>query len=278
MPVKIFYASDLHLEHEDFNDPSSPFYIYSNPEMAMIYSKSYLVLAGDICQIFEKEKFKKFFDIISPKFKCIIYVTGNHEYHRITYSDLLINQTLFPYHNVYFLQNDFIEFPDDGIRFYGTTLWTRIDANPVNNKVAEKFGSDFKSIKNHEPLELHKSAFITRNGTARLFEKQFANLKNDLSILSNLKTIVITHHPPISEINDSWLINKIKTIPIASLYVSDLKSEIEYLNFDYWIFGHSHSTQYSELQLKNNNKAKFISNPYGNGTNYDFNLDSFIEI
>ena len=156
----------------------------------------------------------------------------NHEYHRITYSDLLINQTLFPYHNVYFLQNDFIDFSDDGIRFYGTTLWTRLDANPANNKVAEKFGSDFRTIKNHEPLELHKSAFITRNGTARLFEKQFDNLKNDLSILSKLKTIVITHHPPISEINDSWLINKIKTIPIASLYVSDLKSEIEYLNTD----------------------------------------------
>lgn len=280
MPIKIFYSSDLHLENEEPENVTSPFYLYSQPEMVNVYKNSYLVLAGDICQIYHKEKFRNFFDIITRKFKAIIYVTGNHEYHRVTYGDILINNGVYPYSNVYFLQNDFIEFPEDGIRFYGTTLWSDMDPNPENNIIAEKCGSDFKSIYNHNPLELSKSRFITRNGTAKLFEKQFTNLKFDLTNKSNLKTIVVTHHTPLMEIIQPWInLNEKKHRPLASLYASDLKSELEKLNFDYWIFGHAHSTYYYELELKNNNKGKFMSNPYGYfGSNGKFNPNTFIEI
>lgn len=283
---KIFYSSDLHLENQNPEDDLAAFYIYSDPDMADIYSKSYLVLAGDICQIFEKEKFRKFFDIVSRLFKIIIYVTGNHEYHRITYSDILINQGVYRYSNVYFLQNDFIEFPEDGIRFYGTTLWTQLDPNPENNNIAEKNGSDFRSIKNSNPLV--SSFYITRKETAKLFDKQFTNLKFDLTVdltvdltaENNLKTIVVTHHTPIIEIIQPWVnLNVEKHKPIAYLYASDIKSELENLNFDYWIFGHSHSTYHHELELKNNKIARFMSNPYGYfGSNKVFNPNSFIEI
>lgn len=278
MTVKIFYSSDLHLEYEDPENDTTPFYLYSNPNMAEEYAKSYLVLAGDICQIYEKKKFRKFFDIITKKFKAIIYVTGNHEYHRIVYGDILINQGVYCYGNVYFLQNNFIEFPEDGIRFYGTTLWTQLDPNPENNKIAEKSGSNFKSIKNHDPLE--SSFYITRKGTAKLFEKQFTNLKLDLATPNVLKTIVVTHHTPLIEIIQPWIKQNVeKYTPLAYLYASDLKSELEKLNFDFWIFGHSHSTYYHELQLQNNNTAKFMSNPYGYfGSNNKFNPNSSIEI
>jgi predicted phosphodiesterase len=280
MPVKIFYSSDLHLEYQDPEDESSPFYIYSNPEMTDVYAKSYLVLAGDICQIYEKEKFQSFFDLITKKFKAIIYVTGNHEYHRVVYGDILINHGVFPYGNVYFLQNDFIEFPEDNIRFYGTTLWSQLDPNPENNKIAQKVGSDFKSIYNHDPLETSKSRYITRNGTAKLFEKQFENLKFDLTSSNNLKTIVVTHHTPLIEIIEPWInLNEEKYKPLAYLYASDIKLELEKLNFDYWIFGHSHSTYHHQLSLTNNKTAKFMSNPYGYfGSNKKFNPNCFIEI
>jgi predicted phosphodiesterase len=280
MSVKIFFSSDLHLEYEDPEIDSSPFYIYSKPEMVDVYAKSYLVLAGDICQIFEKEKFRAFFDIITKKFKAIIYVTGNHEYHRIVYGDILINQGIYRYSNVYFLQNDFIEFPEDGIRFYGTTLWSQLDPNLENNKIAEKAGSDFKSIYNHDPLEMSKSRYITRNGTAKLFEKQFENLKFDLTSSNKLKTIVVTHHTPLIEIIQPWIKKNEKThTPVAYLYASDLKSELEKLDFDYWIFGHSHTTYHHELKLKNNKMAKFMSNPYGYfGSNNKFSPDEYIEI
>jgi predicted phosphodiesterase len=275
---KIFYSSDLHLEYQDPEDDISAFYIYSDPDMAEEYLKSYLVLAGDICQIFEKEKFRKFFDIVSRLFKVIIYVTGNHEYHRITYCDILINQGVYRYSNVYFLQNDFIEFLEDGIRFYGTTLWSKLDPNPANNKIAEKCGSDFKSIKNPNPSV--SSFYITRKETAKLFDKQFTNLKIDLTAENNLKTIVVTHHTPLMEIIQPWIkLNEEKYKPLASLYASDLKSELVDLSFDYWIFGHSHSTYHHELELKNNKIAKFMSNPYGYfGSNKVFNSNSFIEI
>ena len=278
MKTKIFYSSDLHLEYQDPESVGSPFYLYENPEMVDVYKNSYLVLAGDICQIYEKEKFRSFFDLITRKFKAIIYVTGNHEYHRVTYGDILINEGVYRYGNVYFLQNDFIEFPEDGIRFYGTTLWSKLDPNPENNKITQNYGSDFKSIKNHDPLS--KSYYITRKGTAKLFEKQFTNLKFDLTSTSTLKTIVVTHHTPLMEIIQPWInLNEKKFKPIASLYASDLKSELVNLNFDYWIFGHSHSTYRYELELKNNKTAKFISNPYGYyGSNEKFNVNIFIEI
>jgi predicted phosphodiesterase len=280
MPVKIFCSSDLHLEYQDLEDKNSPFYIYSNPEMADIYRKSYLVLAGDICQIYEKEKFQLFFNIISRLFKAIIYVTGNHEYHRVVYGDILINHGVFPYGNVYFLQNDFIEFPEDGIRFYGTTLWSQLDPNSENNKIAEKSGSDFRSIKNHDPLELSKSSYITRNGTAKLFEKQFENLKYDLISSNDLKTIVVTHHTPLIEIIQPWIKQNVeKHTPLAYLYASNIKLELEKLNFDFWIFGHSHSTYHHDLLLKNNKTAKLMSNPYGYfGSNNKFNPNCYIEI
>jgi len=246
--------------------------------MLDIYIKSYLVLAGDICQIYEKEKFRQFFDIITKNFKAIIYVTGNHEYHRVTYGDLLINQGIYKYKNVYFLQNDFIEFPEDGIRFYGTTLWSDLDPNPENNKIAEKTGSDFRSIKNHNPVE--SSFYITRKGTAKLFDIQFTNLKFDLITESKLKTIVVTHHTPLMEIIQPWVnLNEKKHKSLASLYASDLKSNLVNLNFDYWIFGHSHSTYHYELKLNNNKNAHFMSNPYGYfGSNKIFNVNSSIEI
>ena len=278
MRTKIFFSSDLHLENEDPENVLSPFYLYENPEMADVYAKSYLVLAGDICQIYQKEKFQKFFDLITKKFKAIIYVTGNHEYHRVVYGDILINQGIYRFSNVYFLQNDFIEFPEDGIRFYGTTLWSDLDSNPKNNIIAENCGSDFKSIKNHEPQS--NSLYITRKGTAKLFEKQFTNLRFDLTAPNELKTIVVTHHTPLMEIIQPWIkLNEKKHRPLASLYASDLKSKLVDLNFDYWIFGHSHSTYQYELELKNNNLARFMSNPYGYyGSNEKFNVNTFIEI
>jgi predicted phosphodiesterase len=278
MPVKIFYASDLHLESHDYEDYDSPFYLFSDKKMAEIYSKSYLILAGDICQVYEKEKFTMFFDIISCIFKRIIYVSGNHEYHRVAYSDILLKQALFKYSNIYFLQNELIDFPEDGIRFYGVTLWTRLDSNPEYNKIAQNYGSDFKSIMNYTPLE--QSYYITRNGTSNLFEKQFKNLKNDLKLKSNLKTIIVTHHTPLIEIIQPWIKkNEIKYKPIATLYASDLKSELVELDFDYWIFGHSHTTYYHELTLNNKKIAQFKSNPYGYfGSNKVFSPECFIEI
>ena len=278
MPTKIYYASDLHLEYHDPEDLDSPFYMYSNPVMAEEYSKSYLILAGDICQIYEKQKFQTFFSIVTKIFKSIIYVTGNHEYHKVVLGDILISQGVYKYANLYFLQNDFIEFPEDRIRFYGTTLWTQLDPSPENNIIAEKSGSDFCTIKN--PFPLAHTHYITRKGTAKIFEKQFTNLKFDLTSDSELKTIVVTHHTPLIEIIQPWIqLNEKKFTPLAYLYASDIKSELVNLNFDYWIFGHSHSTYEYELELINKKKGIFKSNPYGYfGSNKKFNTNTYIEI
>jgi predicted phosphodiesterase len=277
MSVKIFYISDLHLEYQDLDNKDSPFYLYENDEMKETYSKSYLVLAGDICQIFEKEKFRKFLNLITPKFKAIIYVSGNHEYHRWTLNDIQLENILCIYENVYFLQNNFIEFPEDNIRFYGVTLWTKIDSNDEYNDFVKKNASDFRAIKNYIPLD--RSYYVTREGTGKLFEKQFTKLQQDLTIKSRLKTIVVTHHTPFLEIIEPWTSKKEFNMKMRSMYASDIKKEISELDFDYWIFGHSHSTYNYDLTLKNNKQVTLRSNPYGyHGSNKLCEADIYIEV
>ena len=120
--------------------------MYSNPEMAEEYARSYLILAGDICQIYEKEKFRAFFDIVTKIFKNVIYVTGNHEYHRITYGDILINQGVYPYSNVYFLQNDFIDLLllSKCHTLYGTTISTFTEMSWWFSECKQKIILSFK--------------------------------------------------------------------------------------------------------------------------------------
>ena len=257
--VKIYYCSDLHLELED-----DTYELFIDD----VYSDSYLVLAGDICQYRKMDRLKLFLNKLSKKFKRIIYVPGNHEYYFSELSDDLGRECVKNIKNVYLLQNESVVFDDDEIMFYGTTLWSRISYDNMFQYLAmETSINDYQSIKLNDRL-------IKSNDTTTLFEKYYSDLKLFLDDNSNskYKKIVVTHHLPLMEL----IHEKYKKFKYNNAFATDLRDEIKELDFDYWICGHTHETMNYEMQLRNK-KAYFVCNPKGyKNENSRFTKDSFI--
>jgi predicted phosphohydrolase len=263
MPIKIYFISDLHLEFEDENIINN---IYINKE----YLNDYLILAGDICCFSMKQRMINFFDIISKKFKTIIYIAGNHEYYKNSLDNTQIKQILIPYKNVYFLQDEYIKFPEDDIIIYGTTLWTRLSEQKFKNYLVEQSLNDYKYIKHPVTCKT-----ITREFTGELFEKSYKLLKDFLNNNKEKNIIIVSHHLPLTEL----ICKEYKDYILNSAYASDLADELKQYNFDYWIFGHTHFTMKHELVNNFNKTIKFMCNPRGyNNENKNFNEDIYIEI
>ena len=71
--MRIQIASDLHIEYlEDAN-----IYNLIKPNAPI------LVLAGDIGSLYKYDQLKRFLDYLSPQFKYILYIPGNHEFYTI---------------------------------------------------------------------------------------------------------------------------------------------------------------------------------------------------
>lgn len=100
----------------------------------------YLILAGDICKITDKN-FIPFMEYCSKNWKEVIYVVGNHEFY-ITKNKInkynprtvnginieemvtLYKKALQPYSNIHCLENEYFDINDE-LRIYGSTLWTK---------------------------------------------------------------------------------------------------------------------------------------------------------
>jgi len=250
--VKIYFLSDLHI---DYNEMSKDNYdiLFKNIEQ-----NNYLIIAGDLCEIRNDIKIHEFFDYTTKLFKKIIYIAGNHEYYNNTLDDNIIRDQIKMYNNVTFLQNDFIEFEEDKIVIYGTTLWTGTSNNILLDFYVRDTMTDYKCIyqKNYNKIP------VTRQQMINLHENMFYKLYNfleDIDEDNNYIKIIVTHHVPsynlISEeyINDNCL----------SGYATNLNEKLKKINFDYWICGHTHKSKEYELDLNNGKKAKFYINPYG---------------
>ena len=250
--MKIYYISDIHYEFEN------QFNLYIDKS----YLDSYLILAGDICSYHETEKFTQFFDIITTKFKEIIYVPGNHEYYKSTLNDSPIRELCNKYPNVHFLQDEYIILED--VTFYGSTLWTRGDANKYINYMSEQYVNDYKYIKKNidyskEEPKYIKNRTITREETAELHESKFKLLKEFVTKQKHNKLVVVTHHLPLLEL----VHDKFKDYKYISCYASNLIDEITQLNIDYWVYGHTHCPKDYKLVNSDNKEIKFLCNPRG---------------
>ena len=262
---KIYYCSDLHI---DYNIKYSYFQKDIDPG-------SYLVLAGDICGYHFPDIFISFFQAIQSKFKHIIYITGNHEYYKELLDDQpirdLFKQIAAP--NIHFLQNEFIEFPDDKLIFYGSTFWTAGTGDMYQDKSVEYSLNDYNQI-----YVIHsKMKFkITRHELINLHEamkKQlytfFDHLQEDKDKYDGYRKIIVTHHLPIYELIDP----KYQYYDGNSGFASKLLPELLEKDFDYWICGHTHSSNKKNFTLANGKVAQFLINPKG----YDLENPKFQE-
>jgi predicted phosphohydrolase len=215
--MKIQYCSDLHLEF-----PVNKKYLKANPIKP---EGEILLLAGDIIPFAEIEKETEFFDFLSGSFEHTYWIPGNHEYYR---SD--ITQRTGTFHekirsNVSLLNNTAIE--HKGVRLLFSTLWSKI--NPTFGFMIKRSMADFHLIKNNGKK-------ISGDDYDQLHEDCRAFLVKELSTVTNLKTIVVTHHLP-TFINYP---EKYRDSELNTAFATELFDLIEPSNIDYWIFGHSH--------------------------------------
>ncbi len=223
--MRIQYASDLHLETVG-NEPYSSI---------VVPTAQILILAGDICPV-ENPAYVSFLRWCSQNWEFIVVVAGNHEYfcqhvpRTIPEIDGEIHKHVNQFSNVVFLQNsDSIVI--NGIRFVGTTLWSKVDSGLWNSPELLKKGD-------YTHTGVPPGRVSTPADIVALHTQQKMDLESVVAA-SKEPLVVITHHLPTYNLVSP----EFKHHPLLSTYVSD----VEYMivpKVRAWICGHSHKSQY----------------------------------
>ena len=192
------------------------------------------VIAGDIGSPYNLN-YLLFLQLLSPLFKQIFIIHGNHEYYNV-YKTVLetVEHTkrLLEYNkldNIYFLDNSYYDVEDTNYRIIGSVLWSEIK-NKIN------LTNDFKEICDHS---------VENNN--KLFEKCKKYLETEIENANKIgkKLIIITHFLPTKE-----LIHQNYLTPMYAKYVENYASDLLYLIKDpvkYWIYGHTHKGGIKEI-------------------------------
>jgi predicted MPP superfamily phosphohydrolase len=235
------YFSDIHLEF--FDDPHKIDLLNIKP------CAPYLIIAGDVDNICHQvqHKYERFLNHISPLFKYIFIISGNHEYYRtigkkqhidkwLKYIDDNIRTITKKFDNVIYLQNETFDIPDTDITIFGTTLWSEISRD--EKREVRGVLSDYTYIPN-----------FGINKPTELFNTSITSLTNALETKKDRKFVVISHHLPSYDL----IHPKYKYSGYNSAFASDVK----FVNDEHivaWVAGHTHCPMES---------GKFHVNPIG---------------
>lgn len=245
--------SDLHMEHQGFDIPSRK--DFNGPFDGVL-------LAGDIdtgMSLCHLHFAKKIFDAYGVP---VVLVLGNHEFYGCEVTDFLDRQEAYlkylqaEGYEIYVLDGDAVTI--DETRIVGATLWTNFGNDPAsvkeNQELAERWMNDYRFIsKDQDGIRPLNAA-----DTLRMHEVQKQAIYSHLSLPHDGPTIVMTHHMPILQaVHEKYLDH-----PLNASFASDLMHEIQDLDFDAWVYGHSHDNHEVELQIDKRVK-RFISNPRG---------------
>lgn len=208
---KLQYLSDLHLENREIN-----WWIDQ-----IIPKAKYLILAGDICPVFDP-KLQSFYRWCSNNFDKTIHIPGNHEYwdyrnikHTMNESEAYMKSLCYHY-NIIYGQKKIIKLEEGYPALITCTLWSKLEDH-INHS------NDFVRIKD---LNLKR-----RNTLFKDHVKFIAKSINK----QRIKPIIATHYAPLlygvqrPEHQGS---------PETSLYTSDLSSLVD--KSMVWVFGHTH--------------------------------------
>ena len=257
--VKIQIVSDTHLEFRGENfqkiiKPSAPI----------------LFLLGDICACgtdSDFEIYKKFITFLSPQFRYIFHIPGNHEYYTVGNKNISVKDTVQgvdaklrkftkQFNNVYFLNNDTVRLEMDGKKyvFIGTILWTMV--SPDNKKFIASRMNDYSHIyfNNQKNTENSEKWLPVRkfniNDMCALHDKSVKYVKRMMKTISSDETgVLLTHHKPVLD-------NPKDTLHQA--YESDLAGVIIKSPFKLAAHGHTH-VRYDKII----NEVRVVSNPKG---------------
>lgn len=250
--MKIQYASDLHLEF-----PENRFFLKKNPLQPI---GDILVLAGDIVPFYVMDKHNDFFNYIADQFKTTYWIPGNHEYYHfdITQKPNLLNERI--RNNVFLVNNSSVIHENTKLIF--TTLWSKISTENVWQ--IEKSMNDFYVIK-------YNNFRLSSEKYNHLHKESLDFIQKELNSISNMKTVIFTHHCPTylhypEEYRGSIL---------NEAFAVELKELIKDSNISYWGYGHHHRN----IPNFNIGKTKLITNQLGYvkyNENELFKSDKFI--
>ncbi|RII76715.1 metallophosphoesterase [Pseudomonas monteilii] len=225
--MKLRIYSDLHLEFAAFAPPSC--------------DADLVILAGDIA----KGRGVQWAD---EAFECpVLYVAGNHEFYGGHAEHTLNKMKAIKTLKVHVLENEV--FVLNNIRFLGTTAWTDFSSTGdvgAAKRMAHEWMNDFRVIRTGETnRRLHPNDVVQRNRVAREW------LEMELRKPFFGKTVVITHHCPISEVAGDKLESH-----LTAAYTNEWGNLVEMA--DLWVFGHTHRRIDTVV-----GRCRIVSNPRG---------------
>jgi predicted phosphodiesterase len=194
----------------------------------------------------------------------VIYVSGNHELYKGHFDNTLRSmKELALGTNVHVLEEDSVVI--DGARVLGATGWTDFSAGGnvfQSSEEARRGMNDFRRIRAGEGYRaLSVSDVINRNRQTHEW------LSHKLSEEFNGKTIVVTHHCPLTELSGPE-----KNSALMPAYSNQWPELVK--QADLWVFGHTHS-HVDEMV----GACRVVSNPHGYpGEECGFDSGFIIEI
>lgn len=250
----IQYVSDLHLEFRGTN-----FKNLIKP------TGDVLIMAGDISAMGTKSDFNnfiKFLKFITPQFKYVLHVAGNHEFY---YSDTkgtkniqctmqYINKKLklleSHFNNYKYLDCETITLTINKKKyaFIGASLWAKVCLKD-RDKI-QKGMNDYNFIYMEDKSSVRKYNITDMQ---KMYRKHYKYIKDTLEKNKESKTpfILITHHKPVDDTNSAE--SDIYTQAYESNTYKILKKPIKLA-----IHGHTHKHYDKTI-----NGIRYVSNPLG---------------
>ena len=236
MPLKIQYASDLHIEF-----PANKEFLKQHPLQPV---GDVLVLAGDIVPFAVMDKHQDFFSFLADNFKTTYWLPGNHEYYHFDIAEKsgVLNEAIRS--NVFWVNNTSVL--HEHVKLVFSTLWSRI--SPGYQWQIERSLNDFHVIK-------HKGYRFSAEQYNQLHAESLAFIQNELINNQNGQTAVFTHHCP-TFLNYP---EQYKGDILNEAFAVELHDLIEASEIASWVYGHHH-TNTPEFTIGN---TKLITNQLG---------------
>lgn len=218
--------SDIHIEQFD-----EPYYIIDH--CVFPDKEQDLVVAGDLG---DSQHVIPALIMLSPLFRHVIFVPGNHEYYwsSVSATDKALSELHNEYPNIIVLQKR--ELTIDS-RFGGCTLWSNIQRDPMSMVLAYRYLNDFKLIK-----DMTTAAYFD------LHVEHYTWLK------TVVPDIVVTHHAPsLASISQQYVNDDLN-----AAFATDLSDFVFDSSIRLWVHGHIHNK--SDYII---GSTRVVCNPYG---------------
>lgn len=262
--IKMRVLSDLHLDFD-----------YEAISKLDTDSESVLIVAGDLCEVeTSNDVFVRFFDDVSPRFKAIIYVLGNHEYYGSSLDDTLsiARHITSSYNNVFLLDRNSIIIEDTV--FIGATLWSKV--REEQRWTIQNGLNDYRLISSINTSTIYdicnSKTRITIDDTNAMHEADLLYIQQEVARHRLDKNIVVvTHHlPSYASVSEMY-----KNSELTPAYATELLEQNYWVcDIDYWIHGHTHTACDYETDCG----IRVLCNPKGYPNDYSNYKDLVVDV